>query len=74
MTCSRMITDRVVGKIKRNLAAGISMRRIADKLGVSSYTVWQVSKGVYNHEKPLVKPKRKLKGIFDENSRENWIL
>ena len=47
------INDEVVNRVKKLLGTGLSQRKVADSVYISQYTVWQISKGNYDHDRPL---------------------
>jgi len=59
-THSRGITPEKTKQIKELLKTGLSQRHIANRAGVSQYTVWNISQGRYDSKEPLILPTKAI--------------
>jgi DNA invertase Pin-like site-specific DNA recombinase len=59
-THSRGITPEKTQQIKELLKRKLSQRQIANRAGVSQYTVWNIVHGRYDKHDPLILPTKTL--------------
>lgn len=67
------ITPRKVEKVKKMLSYG-SLRRVSTVSGVSYYTVWCISKGLYDQPGPLQIKKTEERNKFSWSKYPNGVL
>lgn len=64
-----------ITEVKQRISDGShSLRTIARHSGVSFYTVWCVSKGKYDSNKPLQSGRNNDGCMFLESNRNNWLI
>jgi len=59
-THSRGITPQKTQEIKDLLKRKLSQRQIANRAGVSQYTVWNIIHGRYDKQEPLILPNKTI--------------